>query len=124
MISPRLIAAAIALATVTAAAAPAFAYESAIEAEFQAQHDRIERGIRSGAITRREAIELRSEQDRIARMIARARFDGRVDPYERREIEQAQAIASRQIYAEKHDADVAGPVVRHGYGFWHRPRWY
>ena len=124
MTSPRMIAASLALAVSTLVAAPAFADYTSIDAEFQSQRTRIEQGIRSRQITHHEADVLRAEQDHIARLIARARSDGRVDPYERREIEQAQAAASRHIYAEKHDAEVARPVDAPRHRFWHRPYWW
>jgi uncharacterized membrane protein YebE (DUF533 family) len=129
MNSARIVAIALALATVTLAAAPSFAdsNRSVVEIEFQNQHDRIERGISSRQITRHEATLLRDEQTKIAQMIARARVDGRIDPYEMREIEKAQAVASKHIYAEKHDREVAEAPSAHrpGYGFWHRPhRWW
>ena len=123
MISPRMIAASLALA-VSTLAAPAFADYTSIDAEFHSQRARIEQGIRSGQITRHEAAGLRAEQDRIAHMIARARVDGRVDPYERREIEQAQAAASRHIYAEKHDSEIVRTVEAPRHRFWHRPYWW
>jgi uncharacterized membrane protein YebE (DUF533 family) len=123
MISPRIIAASLALAATTLAA-PAFADYTAIDAEFQAQRGRIEQGIRSGQITRHEAVSLRAEQDRIARLIARARSDGRVNPYERREIEQAQAVASQRIYAEKHDRENVRTAEAPRHRFWQRPRWW
>ena len=128
MSAPRTIALAIVLAASTLAAVPSFAHDnwSSVEVEFQNQNERIEQGIRSRQLTRHETAILRAEQDKIAQMIARARLDGRIDPYERREIEKAQAIASKHIYVEKHDGEVAEarPVARPGYGFWHRPHWW
>ncbi len=76
----------------------------------------LENGIRNGSLTYREAATLREEQHRITRMIVRAREDGRVDPYERSEIERAQVQARAHIYREKHDAEVAP----RRYGWWHR----
>jgi Spy/CpxP family protein refolding chaperone len=112
------LAAAFVVAASTLMAAPAFADVGNVDAEYRSQNERIVRGIREGSLTRSEAVSLRAEQDRIAHMIERARRDGRIDPYERREIEGAQAVASRRIYAEKHDAE-AQPQRR--YGWWHRP---
>jgi uncharacterized membrane protein YebE (DUF533 family) len=112
MTSPRLIAAVLAATTLTAL--PAFA--DSFDAEFNAQQERIARGVRSGQLNRSEVATLRAEQDRIQYMIHNARRDGRVNPYERREIERAQAAASQHIYAEKHDADVSP----RRYGWWHR----
>lgn len=72
------------------------------------EHRRIEEGRRTGALTWREAAELRHEQMRISRMIRVARADGYVSPREAREIEFAQDAASRNIFAEKHDRDTRG----------------
>ena len=130
MSAPRTVALAVVLAASTLAAVPSFAHDtwSSVEVEFQNQNERIEQGIRSRQLTRHETAVLRAEQDKIANMIARARLDGRIDSYERREIETAQAGASNHIFTHKHDGQVAEarPVARPGYGFWHRPRswWY
>jgi hypothetical protein len=66
-------------------------------------NERIERGIREGQITRREAARLREQQARIERMEARARADGVVTERERVRIEVAQKELSRNIRFEKHD---------------------
>lgn len=115
MTTPRLLAAALILAASTAVSAPAFAADG-IDATFFEQKGRIEQGIRSGALTEREAVMLRSEQSRIANMIARARIhgNGRIYATERSQIERAQAAASRHIYAEKHDRKVR-PSRRPGF---------
>ena len=115
MTSPRLLAAALILAASTALAVPALAADG-IDATFFEQKARIEQGIRSGTLTVREAVMLRSEQTRIANMIARARIqgNGRIYAYERRQIERAQVSASRHIFAEKHDAEVR-PSRRPGF---------
>jgi hypothetical protein len=126
MTAPRLIALTLALSASTLGAAPSFADSnmSSIEVEFQHQKDRIDEGIRTRQVTRSEAVALRNEQDQIARMIARARSDGRVSPSERREIEKAQAIASKHIYVEKHDSEVAVARETPRVGYWHRPHWW
>ncbi len=114
-----------ALMASTLMALPAFAhdlYESdQIDREFRQQHERIEQGIRTRELTFRETEMLRNEQTRIAAMIARARIDGRIDPFERREIVAAQANASKHIFAEKHDVEVSAP--RRRFGWWHRAMW-
>ena len=119
MTSPRMIAISTLIAAFTLMAAPAFAHD-AIEVEFNSQQARIEQGIRTRQLTFREAALLRGEQDKIATMIARARRDGHIDSYERREIERAQAVASRHIYAEKHDAEVAPAQQPRRWGWWNR----
>jgi low affinity Fe/Cu permease len=108
--------ASIALIGTALSAAPALADNSGFDVEYRRQQERIDQGVRNGSLTRHEAIGLRDEQNRIATMIDRARRDGRVDPYERGEIDRAQAAASAHIYREKHDAE-ARPVR---YGWWHR----
>jgi hypothetical protein len=113
------------MAASTISAPPTFAHGidngDTIDREFRSQRDRIEQGIRTRALTFGEATRLRSEQNKIATMIARARLDGRIDPYERREIVAAQAIANKHIYAEKNDSAVASPPRRAGW--WHRVGW-
>ncbi len=66
-------------------------------------NERIEQGIRSGQLTRREAFRLREQQSRIERMEARARADGVVNERERARIEMAQRELSRNIRFEKHN---------------------
>jgi hypothetical protein len=86
------------------------------------QDRRINQGIRSGELTRSEAASLKAEQARIDALEARARRDGRIDPYERQEIARARENASRHIYAEKHDNEKAGHGGRgyNGYRWWNR----
>ena len=125
MTAVRLIALALAATTIAASPGVAETTRLGVEIEFQRQHDRIEDGIRTRQLSHHEVVILRAEQDKIAHMIARARLDGRIDPYERTEIEKAQAVASRHIYNEKHDSEVASaPLPRPGYGFWHRTHWW
>ena len=94
-----ILAGAVLLATATGALADRMDQRQASEI------NRIEDGRRSGALTWREAAELRSEQWRISRMIRLARADGYVSPSEARNIELAQDAASRHIYWEKHDRE-------------------
>jgi hypothetical protein len=125
MSSSRTLLSSLVMAASTIAALPTFAHGiddgDAIDREFRSQRDRIEQGIRTRALTFGETTRLRSEQNKIATMIARARLDGRIDPYERREIVAAQAIASKHIYAEKHDSEAVAPPRR--VGWWHRVGW-
>ena len=97
------------------AAVPAFAAD--IDDVRVRQQERIREGFRSGQLTRHELVNLEQEQSRIDGLIRRARADGRIDPYERREIEDAQAVASRHIFAEKHDVETRR---HHRWGWWHR----
>ena len=84
-------------------AGPAFA--DSIDRSQYNQQKRIEQGIRSGQLTRHEAARLEAEQSHIAAMERRAKADGYVDPWERRQIAAAQNRAGRDIFREKHDGD-------------------
>ena len=68
-----------------------------------AQQRRINQGIASGELTRREADRLEREQARIRRAEDRALADGRLTRNERAKIERMQDKASAHISAEKHD---------------------
>jgi hypothetical protein len=83
--------------------APVVGIGGGIERRDAINNERIERGIRSGQITRREAAKLREQQARIERLEARARADGVVTERERARIEVAQKELSRSIRFEKND---------------------
>jgi hypothetical protein len=64
------------------------------------QHSRIERGVRAGALTHREAKSLRKEQRHVSKMERNFKRDGHLDRFERRTLgrEYAQARAhTRQL---------------------------
>jgi hypothetical protein len=67
------------------------------------QEQRIDQGIASGELTRREAQRLDQQQDRIDRYENKAQADGRVTVKERARITHAQQHASYSIYRQKHD---------------------
>jgi hypothetical protein len=67
------------------------------------QEQRIDQGIASGQLNRREAARLDRQQDRIDRMEDRAMSDGVMTKKERARIGAAQNRASRHIGREKHD---------------------
>jgi hypothetical protein len=74
----------------------------------QAEQSRdINRGIRNGSLTQREADSLRAEQARIAEMERRAKADGVVTGEERQRIRSAQRAADAHIYEETHDRERA-----------------
>jgi uncharacterized membrane protein YebE (DUF533 family) len=86
--------------------------------------ERIDRGIRNGSLTPREAAQLRQEQREIDARIARAKRDGHVDYFERAQIARMKAAASRHIYQEKHDAEgVNRRYGSYGYGYGSRRWW-
>jgi hypothetical protein len=69
---------------------------------------RIDRGVRDGTLSRREAYRLRSEFQQIARLQARYRADG-LNGWERADLDRRFDILSNQIRAERHD--------EYGYGY-------
>jgi uncharacterized membrane protein YebE (DUF533 family) len=71
------------------------------------QQARIDAGVATGQLNRREARRLEREQARIRAAERHARADGVVTPRERRHIQRLQREASANIRAEKHDRDLA-----------------
>lgn len=76
------------------------------------QERRIQNGLRDGSLTRREAVRLEAEQQRIHRLEAEARRDGYVSPREAAEIRRAKEAASWHIWRERHDGE-------RRWGWWH-----
>jgi Skp family chaperone for outer membrane proteins len=68
------------------------------------QRDRIQQGVRSGELTRREAGRLAHEQRDIRQLEREYRSDGALTGAERRDLHQEQNQASQHIYHQKHDA--------------------
>ena len=73
------------------------------------QQARIQSGVASGQLTRREALRLEREQAHIRAAEAHAKADGVVTPAERRRLQVMQRRASADIHAQKHDAQAAKP---------------
>jgi multidrug resistance efflux pump len=67
------------------------------------QEMRMAQGIRSGELTRREAVRLERGAARIDRLECRAQADGRVTPRERMHLQRALNHESRRIYRLKHN---------------------
>lgn len=78
-----------------------------VDARQDRQQHRIERGVRSGDLTRHEANRLERGQDRIDRMQHRAYADGRVTPHERARIHREVERQDRHIYRERRDRQYA-----------------
>ncbi len=92
------------IACAVAAVALASPAEARINERQHTQQSRIYSGVKSGALTRHEAIGLSRQQARIARYENRSRKDGRgLTAVERARIEHKQDHASRAIYRQKHD---------------------
>lgn len=69
----------------------------------QHQVSRIKKGVKSGELTRREAVHLKMEQRKIQAMKSVAAADGKVTPKEKRRIKQAQRQAAQNIALQKND---------------------
>jgi methylthioribose-1-phosphate isomerase len=68
------------------------------------QHKRIKQGVRSGELTKPEAINLAKDQREIRQDVREAkRNDGVITATERKDIRQDQRQASRKIYRKKHN---------------------
>ena len=67
------------------------------------QKHRIQQGVRSGELTRRETARLAAEQARIRAMERRAKSDGEVTARERARLQRELNQSSRHIYRQKHD---------------------
>ena len=67
------------------------------------QQKRIEQGVRSGELNKREAARLERHQQHIGRMEDRAKADGVVTRQERARLHHAQDKESRRIHRQKHD---------------------
>ena len=81
-----------------------------INAREREQQTRITEGIRSGALTNREAARLENEQARLDRVEARYRASGNgLSRGERIKLERDLNRTSRDIYRQKHDGQVYHP---------------
>ena len=100
----------VAAAVVAAIAVPGLAQTSSTERIDKRQADqerRIEQGVKSGALTQKEAARLEKGQARVQKMEDKAMADGKVTKKEARRIEKAQDRQSKKIYREKHDQQTA-----------------
>ncbi len=77
-----------------------------IDQRQQNQDQRIDQGVQSGELNRKEAARLDRGQARVQKMENKAVADGKVTAKERRRIEHAQDQQSRKILREKHDNQV------------------
>lgn len=89
----------------TSVALPALAQTQSpgIDQRQQRQEQRIQQGIQSGQLTPQEASRLQAEQARIQNKEAAMKADGKLDPMERRKLQQDLNRSSRHIAKEKHD---------------------
>lgn len=68
------------------------------------QQRRIHRGVKSGALTTREAARMGRQQRRTRRFESKAKSDGTVTARERARLQRRENRTSRHIYRQKHDA--------------------
>jgi opacity protein-like surface antigen len=71
------------------------------------QEARIDQGIASGTLNKREARRLNHQQRHIDNAENKAKADGTVTKAERRRLHHMQDHGSRRIYRQKHDAQTA-----------------
>lgn len=78
-----------------------------IDARQERQAERIDKGVESGQLNKREAARMEKGQARVQKMEDRAAADGKMTKGERRRIEHAQDTQSARIAKQKHDAQKA-----------------
>ena len=71
------------------------------------QERRIEKGVQSGQLNKKEAARLEKGQARVQKMEDKAMADGKMTKKEKKKIEHAQNQQSKKIYREKHDKQTA-----------------
>ena len=67
------------------------------------QQKRIRKGVRSGELTKKEAVRLEAQQARTRAAEASAKADGKVTAKERVRLQKRENRTSRTIYRQKHD---------------------
>ncbi len=73
------------------------------------QDKRIQQGVASGQLNAKETYRLEKEQAAINKAETKAKADGKVTKHERRKLHKMQDAASKDIHAQKHDAQTAKP---------------
>jgi hypothetical protein len=68
------------------------------------QNARIQEGVASGELTKREAAKLDAQQEKIKKDEMQAKADGTLSPAERMKLKREQNRASRRIFNKKHNA--------------------
>ncbi|MBL8699594.1 MAG: hypothetical protein JNK67_14545 [Alphaproteobacteria bacterium] len=94
----------LALPAVASAQAPASGTNTPGVDKRQAnQEQRIDQGVGSGQLTKRETRRLNQGQNHVDNVENRAKADGKVTKRERAHMKHAQNAQSRRIYRQKHD---------------------
>ncbi len=78
-----------------------------IDKRQERQQQRIDKGIESGQLNKREAARMERHQERIGKMEDKAKADGTVTKKERARIQHTQNNESKRIYRQKHDRQKA-----------------
>jgi hypothetical protein len=78
-----------------------------IQQRMQNQEQRIDQGVKSGALTPKETGRLEAEQAKIRQTEQRMKSDGQLTPNERQKLNNMQDRSSQHIYNQKHDAQTA-----------------
>jgi hypothetical protein len=73
------------------------------------QQERVEQGLQSGELSTKEAGQLERDEQHVDRMQANDLKNGKITPAEQARLNAAQDNASRQIYADKHNATTGNP---------------
>ena len=89
-------------------ATAAFAADPGVNVRQREQQRRIRQGVQSGELTKPEARSLENEQRAIRTEEKQFKADGKLTPAERQKLHSDLNAASRDIHAEKHDAEVRG----------------
>ena len=71
------------------------------------QEQRIDKGVASGELTKREARRMNRQQAVVNRAEDKAKADGTVSAQEKKRLTKAQNKTSRHIYRQKHDKQTA-----------------
>ena len=123
----RLITTGLAIALAAAASAPAFAGGKNFHQRLENQQWRIEQGIESGALTRKEAKFLKKEQKELRKITKHLSKDGRLSKRDRHFLDDRFDEASAHIYRLKHNSrhhyHDEHHVVEYGYRDYGRNTW-
>jgi hypothetical protein len=76
------------------------------------QQERIEQGLQSGQLSTKEAGQLERDEQHVDHMQANDLKNGKITATEQARLNAAQNAASRQIYADKHNATTGNPGSR------------
>ena len=100
----RLVCILLSVTFVLAIAASGFAQQTpSVDNRERRQQRRINRGVKNGTLTRREAARMERQQARTEKMEAKAKSDGVVTRKERARLQHRENRTSRHIYRQKHD---------------------